>query len=71
MRESSRAYRELRACGPGARALALGRAPRAGAFQFTRRPLELGKSPTQFEADSDFAVFHDDAEFKALLETAL
>jgi Leucine-rich repeat (LRR) protein len=37
-------------------------------FRFTRRALELGKSPDQFLSDSDFSAFHDDAEFVALLD---
>lgn len=37
----------------------------------TARALELGKSPTQFRKDTDFAAFLDDPDFEALLEKAL
>ena len=44
------------------------RTDRAATFTFTERSLVLGKSPDQFLGDTDFAAFHDDAEFLALLD---
>ena len=43
---------------------------RAAAFRYTKRALELGKSPDQFLDDDDFAKLHDDREFTALLDAA-
>jgi hypothetical protein len=37
-------------------------------LQRVRRALELGKSPTQFLSDSDFAPYHGDADFLAMLK---
>jgi hypothetical protein len=47
------------------------RGTRADMLRYTRRALELGKSPTQFTSDSDFAASLEDAEFRAILDAAL
>jgi Leucine-rich repeat (LRR) protein len=44
-------------------------ADREGAFKFTKRALELGKSPDQFLSDTDFEDFAEDREFVALLDS--
>jgi hypothetical protein len=41
---------------------------RSKTLQRVRRALELGKSPTQFMSDSDFAPYHGDVEFLAILK---
>lgn len=45
------------------------RGERAGTMTYTKRSIELGKPPQQFQEDDDFAAWLDDAEFKALLAT--
>ncbi len=42
---------------------------RGAMLAMTARSLELGKSPTQFENDDDFAAWLDDADFQALLQS--
>ena len=37
-------------------------------LRFTKRALELGKSPDQFLSDTDFEEFVDDREFVAILD---
>jgi hypothetical protein len=41
---------------------------RDGTFKYTKRALELGKSPDQFLSDNDFEELVDDREFVALLD---
>ena len=41
---------------------------REPAFRFTKRALELGKSPDQFLSDTDFSEFAEDKDFVALLD---
>lgn len=44
---------------------------REGVLKYTRRSLQLGKSPTQFRADADFAAFLDDPELAGILDASL
>lgn len=42
---------------------------KAELLRVTKRALELGKSPSQFLDDDDFAEYHDDVDFLALMKT--
>ncbi len=47
------------------------RGDRERMLRFTKRSLELGKSPAQFETDGDFAKYLGDPEFRAVLDASL